>query len=469
MMMRRAKIVCTLGPATATREQIRALAAAGMDVARLNFSHGEYDWHRQIYEHVRQAAAELHRPIAVLADIAGPKIRLGDIAGGAVAVRVGDQITLSAGQPCDSPLRIAVNYPELPRDVTPGVAIFIDDGRIRLVVREVVGDDVVCDVQTDGLIGSRKGLNVPDLALSTPSITPKDRRDIEFARTLGVDYFALSFVRKPQDVVDAKRLTAGVPVIAKIEKPQAIAQLDEIADVADGLMVARGDLGIEVGFEKVPILQKRIIRAMNRRAKPVITATQMLETMVQNPRPTRAEVSDVANAILDGADAVMLSAESAAGKFPVEATGMMASIIREVESSAEAAGLRRDPELIAAPGLRNGIAHAAARCAVDLGLQAVAVYSETGASVALVSAFRPHSAIAGFSRHPQVLNRMALYWGVVPLFAPWAEGTDALVFQTEQELTRHGLARAGDHIALTFGLNDGGPPGTTMLKLWKIR
>jgi pyruvate kinase len=467
--MRRAKIVCTLGPATSDYEKIRELVAAGMDVARLNLSHGAHDTHRRSFESVRRAAREMKKPVAILADLSGPKIRLGDIEGGEVPVRAGEKIVITIDKVVGNRSRVGTNYTNLPREVEPGTAIFIDDGRLKLVVLEVAGNDIHCEIHTDGMLGSRKGLNIPDATLSVPALTEKDKGDIVFGREIGVDYFALSFVRRPEDVTEAKRLAGDIPIIAKIEKPQAVARLEEIASVADGLMVARGDLGIEVGFERVPMLQKQMIRAMNDRAKPVITATQMLESMVHNPRPTRAEVSDVANAILDGTDAVMLSGETAAGKFPIEAARTMAGIVTEVERAALAAKLLRAPEHLVASTFRNAIAHAAARCAVELKLKAVAVYSETGVSAALVSAYRPTSAIAAFSRHPQVLNRMALLWGVVPISSSWAEGMDDLIRQAESELIAHRLAIPGDEIVVTFGLTDGGPPGTTILKLWKVR
>lgn len=467
--MRRAKIVCTLGPATSEYVKIRELVAAGMDVARLNLSHGSHDTHRRSFDMVRQAASEVNKPVAILADLTGPKIRLGDIEGGECAVRAGDKIVITSKAVKGTVSRIGTNYPKLPQEVEPGTGIFIDDGRIKLVVLEVGGDDIFCEIHTDGVLGSRKGLNIPDASLSVASLTEKDKADIEFGKRIGVDYFALSFVRTPEDVLDAKRLAGDIPIIAKIEKPQAVERLEAIADVADGLMVARGDLGIEVGFERVPMLQKRMIRVMNERAKPVITATQMLESMISNPRPTRAEVSDVANAILDGSDAVMLSGETAAGKYPIETARIMAGIVAEAERSAIALRLFRGPEHLVSHSFRNAIAHAAARCAVEFGLRAVVVYSETGSSTALVSAYRPDSAVVSFSRHPAVVNRMALYWGVVPIHGQWAEQMDDVVRQAERELVRHHLAAPGDEIALTFGLSDGGPPGTTILKLWKIR
>lgn len=467
-MMRQTKIVCTLGPATFGYENLLRLAEAGMDVARLNFSHAEHATHAQAFADIRRISREIQRPIAVLADLSGPKIRIGEVQNGAVEIIAGSRLYLTHRETLGDERMVSTNYPELHRDVQVGTTIFIDDGLLELYVLEIAGEDIICEVKVGGTLKSRKGLNIPRAGLSLPALTEKDRRDIQFCRDLGVDYFALSFVRRPADVVEAKALAGAIPIIAKIEKPEAIDYLEEIADVADGLMVARGDLGIEIGFEKVPLLQKRMIRVMNERAKPVITATQMLESMVASPQPTRAEVSDVANAVLDGTDAVMLSAESAAGKYPFHAVRTMARIIREVESSPGLAALLASPERIGVPSFSRAIAHSAARTAIDLSLKAVVVFSETGRSAALVSAYRPKTAIVGFSRHQHALNRMALLWGVTPIFGEWAEGVDDVIHRTEEELLRHGLAAPGDKIAITFGLKDGGLPGTTMLKLWQI-
>lgn len=439
-----------------------------MDVARLNFSHSDHQTHRQALADVRQAALDLDRPIAVIGDLSGPKIRIGEIEGGAVPLASGTRLLITTRPIVGSERVVSTNHEQLSHDVRPGMAIYIDDGLIELLVEEVDASEVRCQVKVGGILKSKKGLNIPHAELSLPALTPKDKADIEFGRQIGVDFFALSFVRRAEDVREAKRLVGDIPVIAKIEKPQAIDDLAGIADVADGLMVARGDLGIEVGFEKVPLLQKRMIREMNARAKPVITATQMLESMVQSPQPTRAEVSDVANAVLDGTDAVMLSAESAAGKYPFEAASAMARIIDEVEDSPALADLVGPADRIGQPSLGRAIAHAAARMAIDLDLPAVVVFSETGKSAALVSAYRPQTAIVAFSRHESVVRRMGLLWGVTPVLGPWAEGVAEVIRRSEEELARRALAASGDSVAITFGLADGGPPGTTMLKLWRI-
>lgn len=467
--MRHAKIVCTIGPACEGIDNLCRLIDAGMDVARLNFSHSDHSYHEKSFHDLRAASEKVGKPVAILADLSGPKIRLGDIENGKVEINEGDLITITTEELVGTASLVSTTYPDLPHDVEPGVSIFVDDGYLELVVEKIEGERVVCRVKTGGMLKSRKGLNIPHAGLRAPSLTEKDKLDLEFGKRLGVDYFALSFVRRPSDVLHAQELSGGIPVIAKIEKPEAISQLEEIADVCDGMMVARGDLGVEVGFEKVPLLQKRMIEAMNRRAKPVITATQMLESMVTNPRPTRAEVSDVANAVLDGTDAVMLSAESAVGKYPFAAVKTMARIIEEVETSAFRAGMIRPPIELIGPNFESAIAHSAARAAVDLNLKAVVVYSVSGRSIGLVSAYRPNAPIAAFSEDHAVLRRSALRWGVTPIFAPWVKGVDGVVQQSERALVENKLAEPGDRIAITFGMQDGGPVGTTVMKLWTIR
>ena len=308
--MRKVKIVCTLGPATAGVPRLLELIEAGMDVARLNFSHGDTETHRKTYDELRAAARQAGRPITLFADLCGPKIRVGRMTNGQVPLEKGKSICLTAADVLGTSERVSHTYLPLARDVKPGDPILLDDGLLQLRVESIKGDDVVCRVVDGGVLKDHKGMNLPGSALSVPALTEKDKNDIVFGRELGVDWFALSFVRTPQDVKEAKELAGGIPIIAKIEKPEAVGRLDEILDVADAVMVARGDLGVEAGNEKVPLIQKRILRDIKLRAKPAITATQMLDSMIKNPRPTRAEVSDVANAVLDGTDAVMLSAET---------------------------------------------------------------------------------------------------------------------------------------------------------------
>jgi pyruvate kinase len=466
--MRHAKIVCTLGPASSGYHSIRKLVESGMDVARLNFSHGSLQVHRQNCEDVRRAARDAGRVVAILADLSGPKIRLGDLPDNGIAVQTGDELVFSTRPGDEGPRTIPVNYVDLPRETQAGDFLFVDDGRLKFEVISVAEFSVTCRTLNGGTIRSRKGLNIPNGGWSAPAISEKDRADVAFSRELGVDYIAQSFVRNAQDVREAKVLAGIIPVIAKIEKPQAVESFAEIAEEADGLMVARGDLGVEIGAEKVPLLQKRLILEMNKRAKPVIVATQMLESMVTNPRPTRAEVSDVANAVLDGADALMLSAESAAGQYPVEAVQTMASIIEEVERTA----LNSDDVFQRFRPARycfdEALAHAAAQAAEQLGLDIVVAYSATGRSVAYLSACRPPATIMGFSPDPVVLSRMALRWGVLPIAVDHLRDSDAIMRHVESTLVDKKLAGQGTRLAVLLGLDVSQPAGSTTLKLWTV-
>jgi pyruvate kinase len=470
VIMRKAKIVCTMGPSTAGVPRLVELISAGMDVARLNFSHGDHDAHRLMYANVRAAARQVGRPLAVIADLSGPKIRVGKMNGGQVSLVEGAMITLTSHEVEGTAARVSHSYAPLARDVRAGESILLDDGLLELVVEAITGDDVRCRVKVGGPLKDHKGMNLPGTKLSTAALTDKDRADITFARELGVDFFALSFVRRPADLVEAKTLCGDVPVIAKIEMPEAIERLDEVLDASDGVMVARGDLGVELGHEKVPLVQKRIIRSIKLRAKPVITATQMLESMIGNPSPTRAEVSDVANAVLDGTDAVMLSGETSVGKYPVETVRTMGRIIDEIEGSPLYSATLDALPNVQEHTFSNAIAHALSGIVASLGLKAVVVYSESGRAARLVSADRPAANVICFSRHDNVLNRMALYWGVKPLHGDWVHGVAGVVEQAERELLRHELVRPGDEIAITFGMVLGDEPfQTNMLKLWRIR
>jgi pyruvate kinase len=470
--MKKAKIVATLGPASSDPEVIRRLIQAGVDVVRLNFSHGEHEVHRATLETVREQSRSTGKPVAILADLSGPKIRVGRLMGGAVELVEGATVTVTIDDEMGTAERIPTSYAALPDDVEPGDSILLDDGLLRLVVRAVQGRDVECVVEVGGRLRDRKGMNLPGTELSTPALTDKDRRDIEFALGLGVDYFALSFVRRAADIVEAKKLTRDVPVIAKIEKPEAIGVSESIADAADGLMVARGDLGVEAGHEKVPLMQKQLIREATTRGKPVIVATQMLESMVSSPVPTRAEVSDVANAVLDGADALMLSGETAVGSYPVQVVERMSAVIEEVEAS-ELYRLRPEPPVTPDEySFSNAIAHAAVSAARDLELEAIAVYTESGHSATLVSSYRPPASILALSRHDDSLCRMALRWGVHPVKVDaWVTEQSVGIDTVEGALFETGVAGPGDDIAITFGRSDvvSGPGRTNVLWLWRIR
>jgi pyruvate kinase len=441
-----------------------------MDVARLNFSHGEYSAHQAMFTDLRAAAKQVGRPITVFADLCGPKIRVGKMQGGQVMLTRDHSVVLSTGDFLGTAERVPHTYAPLARDVKPGDPILLDDGLLQLRVEAVKGDDVLCRVIDGGVLKDKKGMNLPGSALSVPALTEKDKRDIVFGRELGVDWFALSFVRNPKDVEEAKALSGGVPIIAKIEKPEAVANLDAILEVADAVMVARGDLGVEAGHEKVPLVQKRILRDVKLRAKPAITATQMLDSMIKNPRPTRAEVSDVANAVLDGTDAVMLSAETSVGDYPVEAVKTLGRIIDEIENHENYLTLGKSRPEVRERTFSSSIADAAAEIAEDLKLAAVAVYTESGHSATLLSAQRPLANIVAFSRHEKVLNRLGLLWGVRPLYGEWVQGVAGVVAQTERELLRHKLAQAGDDVVITFGMVVGNEPfQTNILRLHKIK
>src|SRR3954467_10473899 len=411
---RRAKIVCTLGPSTNTEEKLREMIRAGMDVARLNFSHGTHEDHAHMIHRLRKAAEAEDRIICVLQDLQGPKMRTGKLRDRTpVALKAGAHLTLTGRELPGTASIISTTFP-IARDVIPGARILLSDGLIELRVVSVKGEDVETEVINGGLIGQHKGINLPGTPVSLPSITDKDKADIAFGLKHGIDAIAMSFVRTADDVVQTKRYIASlgghVPVIAKLEKPQAIDNLEEIFDVTEAVMVARGDLGVEVPPEKVPVIQKLVIRRAADWRKPVITATQMLESMIENPRPTRAEASDVANAILDGSDAVMLSAETASGKYPREAVAMMAKIVLEAESAKEEPIQRRRQhrQLSISETICESVAHAAQ----DLEMKAIAVYTETGTTARLISKYRPTAPIFAFAANTTVCARLNLMWGV---------------------------------------------------------
>ena len=453
---RRAKIVCTIGPASSTEAMLRDLMRSGMDVARLNFSHGTHDEHARVIERLRRAAAKEERTISILQDLQGPKIRTGRLRERRpVMVKAGSRVTITPRDIPGSATLIATSFKALAQEVEPGMRILLSDGLIELVVLAVHGDDVECEVVNGGLLGEHKGINLPGTALKVPSLTEKDRKDLEFGVKHEVDMVALSFVRTAADVLEAKRLIGmrrdDVPVVAKLEKPQAIEHLEEILEVADGAMVARGDLGVELPPEQVPVIQKHIIRRAAEWRKPVITATQMLESMIENPRPTRAEASDVANAIFDGTDAVMLSAETASGRYPREAVTIMARIITEAEShTRDMPGYLRRREhrrLSIAETICESVAHAAD----DLDMRAIAVYTETGNTARLISKYRPQAQVFAFAHRKDVCNRLNLLWGVTPIVCPPAKSSTEMVRHAERELMERRIVAPGHVIGVVAG------------------
>ena len=469
--MRRAKIVCTLGPASRDEATITHLIDEGMDTARINFSHGEQAEHGEVIARVRAAAQKCGRPVAVLQDLQGPKIRVGRFEAGQTELEVGADFTITTDDILGNDERVSTTYEHLPKDVTPGCTMLLDDGLLALEVQSVEGNDVHTRVMIGGTLKNNKGINLPGVRVSAPALTDKDKSDLAYGIQCGVDFVALSFVRTPDDIHDAKRIlrAAGVdtPVIAKIERPEAIEQLALIIEAADGIMVARGDLGVELGAEKVPMLQKRAIELTNQRGKIVITATQMLESMIQNPRPTRAEASDVANAILDGTDAVMLSGETAAGRYPLLAVRTMARIIEETESS-DIWRIRFERQTLDLGHTTSAIAGGAALTARRLGVPAIVCVSESGGAARLVSEHRPSARLIAFTSRPEIWRQLALHWGIEPLLAPAPSDVDLALSTLSQTLCERGITKAGDLVVFTFALPLGKGASTNTLHIHRI-
>jgi pyruvate kinase len=426
-----------------------------MDCARLNFSHGDHKDHALVAKTLREVAARAGRPLAILADLSGPKMRIGRFPGGPIELVTGRPFVLTTRDVAGDENIVSVTYKQLPRDVRPGEPILLDDGLLQLRVKKVDGEDVHTEVEVGGTLSNNKGLNMPGSALSAPALTAKDKVDAAFAvNDLKVDYLALSFVRMAEDVREAQQLANGIPVIAKIEMPQAITNLDAILDAAEGAMVARGDLGVELGSERVPVVQKRIIREVNRRGKLVITATQMLDSMMRNPRPTRAEAADVANAVLDGTDAVMLSGETASGAYPVESVRMMDAIVRDVES----ARLTDPLQGITSPKLSSkdwdfssAAARAAALLSFTLPLKAIVILTRDGRSADMLSEYRPACPIVAVTPQVTAANRLALAWGVMPRLGLPAEDLEDTLAIATTVLTREKICVPGDAFALVVG------------------
>jgi pyruvate kinase len=466
---RKTRIVCTIGPASSSPALLARLVHAGMDVARLNLAHGDRERHLRWSRDLRAAADRAGRPVALLCDLGGPRIRTGELAAGPVELRAGERWTVTPGPVPTRPGLISVNYPAIARDLGPGGRILLADGTIELVVAARRGRDLLCRVVAGGALGARKGVNLPGVPTRLPSLTRKDLLDLDLAIAIGADYLALSFVRSAADLNALSRALrargARIPILAKIEKPQALADLPAILDACDGVMVARGDLGVELSPEKVPLAQKMIIAAANRAGKPVITATQMLESMTQSPRPTRAEASDVANAILDGTDAVMLSEETSVGRYPVEALRMMGLIALEAESALPAGPLLRRAVDHRSTGIPDALAGAACLAAQTLGLAAIVAFTRTGGTAALAAQNRPAVPVIAVTHDPAVQRRMALHRGVVSLLLPERDDIDAMIAEAERALLRRRLLRGGETIAILSGLPLHVAGRTNMLKL----
>ncbi|HEV2523443.1 MAG TPA: pyruvate kinase [Candidatus Acidoferrales bacterium] len=452
MNFRSAKIVCTLGPASSSPEMIERLMRAGMDVARLNFSHGTHEDHALMIKRVREASGRLAKPIGILADLQGPKIRTGALKDKQpVQLVSGQKFTISIHSIIGTKAGVSTTYRRMPREVTRGNRILLGDGLIELRVLSTTSTSVLCEVVNGGLLGEHKGINLPGVKLRIPAVTPKDHEDLLFALKHGANYVAVSFVRHAEDVLQARKAIArarkDVPIIAKLEKPEAIENLDGILDVADGVMVARGDLGVEMNPEKVPVVQKQIIARACEARRPVITATQMLESMTQNPRPTRAETSDVANAVFDGSDALMLSAETASGVYPLEAVQMMDRIIREAEAN--------NPNILRPQPAQFNIAETASElichASEELQMKVIAVFTESGFTARLVSKHRPRRPIISFSTIQETRRRLSLYWGVFPRTIEKVQNVEELVRATEKRLLEEKLVQRGDVVGIVAG------------------
>ena len=467
--MRRAKIVCTLGPAVSSSERIRALVDAGMDVARLNLSHGEYADHEEIYRWIRKASDESGHAVGILVDLQGPKIRTGRFSGGPVTLANGSEFTITTREVDGTATQVGTTYKGLPGDVKPGDALLIDDGKVALEAVEVTDTDVRCRVTVGGTVSNNKGINLPGVAVSVPALSEKDKEDLRWALGLRADMIALSFVRSAKDLDDVHAVMDEVgvrlPVIAKIEKPQAVDNLVEIIAAFDGVMVARGDLGVELPLEEVPLVQKRAIEIARAYAKPVIVATQVLESMIESPRPTRAEASDAANAVLDGADALMLSGETSVGAHPIVAVETMARIIESTEEH----GLDRIRPLGTKPHTMGGAVSAAAvEIGELLGAKYLITFSQSGDTAKRMSRIRPRIPMLAFTPEAHTRSRLSLAWGIETILVPMARHTDQMAQQVDKSLLDSGRVQEGDLVVIVAGSPPGIPGSTNALRVHKM-
>src|SRR4051812_42059659 len=465
---RRVKIVCTMGPATASPERMLGLVEAGMDVARLNFSHGSHEDHHKVYDLVRAAAKETGRAVALLADLQGPKIRLGRFANGPHLWNTGDLVTITSDDILGTPDRVSCTYKKLPHEVKVGDRLLIDDGKVAVEVAAVEGNDIRCLVVEGGPVSNNKGVSLPNVAVSVPALSDKDAEDLRFALGLGADLIALLFVRSPDDIKLVREIMAEegrfVPVIAKVEKPEAVDQLESIVLAFDGIMVARGDLGVELPLDQVPLVQKRAVQLCRENAKPVIVATQMLDSMIENSRPTRAEASDVANAVLDGTDAVMLSGETSVGKYPVLTVSTMAKIVATTE-----AGSIGVPRLQHDPRTHGGaLTVAASSIARAINAKALVAFSQTGDTVRRLSRLHCDLPLLAFTPVPEVRSQLALTWGVETFLMPFVQHTDDMFRQVDQALLGLNRANPGDYVVIVAGSPPGSPGFTNTLRVHQL-
>lgn len=466
---RKAKIACTIGPSSANKDVIFSLIKNGMDVARLNFSHGSHEFHKKVINFIRKGAERLKRPVAILQDLQGIKIRVGLISNGSVELKKGTEIFLHPGIEVSNNKHIFISYPNLKKDAIVGDRILFDDGLIQACVTGKTRDGIRAKITEGGILKDKKGVNLPDTKMTIQPFTEKDKRDLEFGLKMGVDYVALSFIRCADDIKIVKewlkKRHKTLPIIAKIEKPEALHDIANILDEADGIMVARGDLGVEVPPEEVPLIQKDLIEKANKTGKIVITATQMLESMREHLRPTRAEATDVANAVIDGTDALMLSAETATGKYPVDALKMMDRIIRHTESQ-----FSHQPSAISRQLLdfSGAVAEAACTAAEDIKARVIVAFTQSGFTARLVSKFRPTVPIIAFTPYIDIKHRMSLYWGVTPVLIPHVSNTDDMIQKVEKLLISFRRAKKGDNIVITAGSPLMKRGTTNLMKLHRI-
>ncbi|MGV9239595.1 pyruvate kinase [Streptomyces nigra] len=471
--MRRAKIVCTLGPATDGYDRTKALVDAGMDIARFNLSHGTHAEHEERYQQVRKASDETGHSVGVLADLQGPKIRLGRFTEGPVLLERGDTFTLTVEPDAEGDRhQCGTTYPGLADDVTPGERVLVDDGKVCLQVTGIDGPRIHTTVIEGGIVSDHKGLNLPGVAVSVPALSDKDEADLRWALRTGFDVIALSFVRSGRDIDDVHRIMdeegRRLPVIAKIEKPQAVDALDDIVAAFDGIMVARGDLGVEMPLEQVPIVQKRAITLARRNAKPVIVATQMLDSMIDHSRPTRAEASDVANAVIDGTDAVMLSGETSVGKYPVETVRTMAKIVEAAEEDVLAHGLPPLTEHNKPRTQGGAVARAAAEIGDFLGARFLVAFTQSGDTARRLSRYRSPIPLLAFTPEPATRSQLNLTWGVETFLGPHVDSTDAMVDQVDELLLRYGRCKKGDTVVITAGSPPGVSGSTNLVRVHHI-
>ena len=469
--MKKTKIVCTIGPASESEEILEKLITNGLNVARLNFSHGTHEEHLKRIETIKKVRERLNMPVAIMLDTKGPEIRTRDFENGVVELSEGQEFTITTKDILGNKDICSVTYEGLPKDVTAGDSILIDDGLIELKVKEVLNDtDIKCVVKNPGLVKNHKGVNVPGIKINLPAITKKDIEDIVFGIHNGIDFIAASFIRKASDVIEIRKVledhrAGNIQIISKIENQEGVENLDEIIQVSDGIMVARGDLGVEIPAEEVPLIQKTIIKKCNESGKPVITATQMLDSMIRNPRPTRAEVTDVANAIFDGTDAIMLSGETAAGKYPVEAVKTMSNIALRTEHSLDYRQMLSSKSIGKDITVTNAISHATCATAQDLGAAAIITATSSGYTARAVSKFRPNSPIIAATPKKDVMRKLSLVWGVYTVLSDHTSSTDDVIDLSVQSALEKGYINDGDLIVITAGIPVGVAGSTNLIKV----